>query len=169
MKIPVQYFQIEKDEKRVESIRAQCYVPLKQEAMIGHCHSNSSLNKYCLDLFLEENLLLFRRLLSLIPQTQFLHPWTQPNNNLSFEGSSSSSNPSNEASSFVSYASQFPQHGHMKLSIGGENKNAEEEECRASSMELKNAKLETCQKGCMSSTKVNQDPSGFVKKGRTEV
>jgi hypothetical protein len=92
--------------------------PLKQEAMIGHCYSNSSLNKYCLDLFLEENLLLSCHLLSLFPQIQFLHPLTQPNNNLSFEGSSSSSNPSNEASSFVSYASQFPQHGHMKLSIG---------------------------------------------------
>jgi outer membrane murein-binding lipoprotein Lpp len=50
-----------------------------------------------------------------------------------------------------------------------EIKNAEEEECRASNMELKTSKLETCQKGCMSSTKVNQDPSGFVKKERTEV
>ncbi|KAL9390313.1 hypothetical protein Peur_018918 [Populus x canadensis] len=50
-----------------------------------------------------------------------------------------------------------------------EIKNAEKEECRASNMELKTSKLETCQKGCMSSTKVNQDPSGFVKKERTEV
>ncbi|CAK7332677.1 unnamed protein product [Dovyalis caffra] len=111
---------IVKDEKMIESIRAQCHVPLKQEDVIEH-YSDSSLNENCLDPLLEENLPHSCHLLSLIPQIQFLYPLTQatqPNNNLSFEGSSSSSNPSNEAPSFVSYASQLPQHGHLELSIG---------------------------------------------------
>jgi hypothetical protein len=86
-----------------------------------HGYSNSSFNDHRLDSLLEENLPHSCHLLSLIPRTQFLLPLTQPRNSISFEGSSSGSNPSNEAPSFVSNASQLPQHGHLELSVGKSN------------------------------------------------
>ncbi|KAL9401142.1 hypothetical protein Peur_004991 [Populus x canadensis] len=250
---------MKKDEKMIESIRAHCHVPVKQEAVTEHGYSNSSFNEHRLDSLLEENLPHSCHLLSLIPQTQFLLPLTQPRNSISFEGSSSGSNPSNEAPSFVSNASQLPQHGHLELSVGKSNhdenilkqragsadcnkkvpkvmrrserddyksknlvternrrtriktglfalralvpkiskmdkaailgdaidyvgellkevknlqdeiKNAEEEERRASNIDLKTSKLEIFQEDHVSSSKINQDSSGFVEKKGAEV
>ncbi|KAL3582755.1 hypothetical protein D5086_017087 [Populus alba] len=109
---------MKKDEKMIESIRAHCHVPIKQEAVTEHGYSNSSFDDHRPDSLLEENSPPSCHLLSLIPQTQFLLPLTQPRNSISFEGSSSGSNPSIEAPSFVSNASQLPQHGHLQLSVG---------------------------------------------------
>lgn len=119
------FYQVAKDDKIIESIRAHCQIlrPIKQETMIAHGYSNLGFNnEHCIDPLLEENVQNLPppcHSLSLIPQMQILVPLTQPgNNNPSLEGSSSSSNPSNEHPSCVSYGYQLLENGDLELSIG---------------------------------------------------
>lgn len=113
-------FQIPKDQKIIEFITAKCDVSYHGAAS-ACSYTSLTLDEYHLDLLSEEYLQhwpLTLHLLSSNPRIQVLPPVTQSSSYPCAEGSSSSSNPSNECASFDLNYDFINQHGSVKQSIG---------------------------------------------------
>jgi hypothetical protein len=114
-------FQIPIDQKIIELITAKCDVSLDQGAMSACSDTSLTLDEYHLDQLSEEYLQhwpLTLHLLSSNPRIQVLPPVTQSSSYPSAEGSSSSSNPSNDCPSFDLNSDFINLHGSGKQSIG---------------------------------------------------
>lgn len=114
-------FQIPIDQKIIELITGKCDVSLDQGAMSACSYTSLTLDEYHLDQLSEEYLQhwpLTLHLLSSNPRIQVLPPVTQSSSYPSAEGSSSSSNPSNDCPSFDLNSDFINLHGSGKQSIG---------------------------------------------------
>ncbi|XP_059447574.1 transcription factor bHLH90 isoform X2 [Corylus avellana] len=124
---------IPKDQKIIDLITTKCDLSLDQGAMSACSYTSLTLNENHLDQLSEEYLQhwpLTLHLLSSNPKIQVLPPVTQSSSYPSAEGSSSSSNPSNDCPLFDLNSDYINLHGSVKQSIGqssGSKKNKQNE------------------------------------------